>query len=113
MFRLWLEVGLLVGISVAATFLVIRALVLWVVRKIRRLRWKMRERWMKWRRDFWFWRFRRRWGKWYRKHGRTPFDPLPEPQTDEERADLFVQQMKAILAAEAERDREQKNRMRS
>lgn len=101
MFRIWMEAGLLLGVAVAATFLLVRALANWIAWKIRRLRWKMQ----KWRRAWWDWRRRRRWRRWYRRHGGTPFDPRPEPQTDEERAELFLQKMKAILAAEAERDR--------
>ncbi len=113
MFRLWLEFGLLLGISVAATFLLLRALMLGLLRLFRRLTMGVRRS---------VYRMRSKAGRRRRRRRKVKqlipqfsqimaeYDESDTPQesvrplTDEEAAEMFVEQVKAILAQEASRN---------
>ena len=117
MFHLWIEFGLLMGISVAVTFLLLRALVLGLLRLFRRLTMGVRRSMYRIRSKV-SRRRRRRWRRRRKVKQLIPqfsqimaeYDESDTPQesarplTDEEAAEMFVEQVKAILAREASRN---------
>lgn len=112
MFRLWMELGLIFGISVTVTFLVLRALLLGLIWGVRRLM-QGGIRFLRKRRKK---RVSRRIYRPVRPHDWKGSVEVRIPhreslKTEEEKAEAFVEQVKEILAAEARRDWNRKNWM--